>query len=317
MSVKKNFTVYPIQNQQLWSLYKKQQSSFWRAEEVDLSGDMRDWEKLNENEQYFIKNILAFFAGSDGIVNWNISDRFKEDIKQLEGLYKETSYLYNYQAMIEDVHNEMYSLMLDTYIKSSEEKEHLFNAIETIPCVKKKAEWAMKWILDENSSFSQRLVAFAIVEGIFFSGSFCAIYWLKKRGLMTGLTSANEFIARDEGMHTETACVLYSLLEDKVSEKTIHQMIMDALTIEKEFITESIPCDLIGMNSPTMCQYIEFVADNLLVNLGCSKIHNVEFPSTFSFMDAISIQGKTNFFEKRPTEYQKTSIGAINLVDDF
>ena len=317
MSVKKNFTVYPIQNQRLWSLYKKQQSSFWRAEEVDLSGDMRDWEKLNENEQYFIKNILAFFAGSDGIVNWNISDRFKEDIKQLEGLYKETSYLYNYQAMIEDVHNEMYSLMLDTYIKSSEEKEHLFNAIETIPCVKKKAEWAMKWILDENSSFSQRLVAFAIVEGIFFSGSFCAIYWLKKRGLMTGLTSANEFIARDEGMHTETACVLYSLLEDKVSEKTIHQMIMDALTIEKEFITESIPCDLIGMNSPTMCQYIEFVADNLLVNLGCSKIHNVEFPSTFSFMDAISIQGKTNFFEKRPTEYQKTSIGAINLVDDF
>ena len=317
MSVKKNFTVYPIQNQQLWSLYKKQQSSFWRAEEVDLSGDMRDWEKLNENEQYFIKNILAFFAGSDGIVNWNISDRFKEDIKQLEGLYKETSYLYNYQAMIEDVHNEMYSLMLDTYIKSSEEKEHLFNAIETIPCVKKKAEWAMKWILDENSSFSQRLVAFAIVEGIFFSGSFCAIYWLKKRGLMTGLTSANEFIARDEGMHTETACVLYSLLEDKVSEKTIHQMITDALTIEKEFITESIPCDLIGMNSPTMCQYIEFVADNLLVNLGCSKIHNVEFPSTFSFMDAISIQGKTNFFEKRPTEYQKTSIGAINLVDDF
>ena len=317
MSVKKNFTVYPIQNQQLWSLYKKQQSSFWRAEEVDLSGDMRDWEKLNENEQYFIKNILAFFAGSDGIVNWNIGDRFKEDIKQLEGLYKETSYLYNYQAMIEDVHNEMYSLMLDTYIKSSEEKEHLFNAIETIPCVKKKAEWAMKWILDENSSFSQRLVAFAIVEGIFFSGSFCAIYWLKKRGLMTGLTSANEFIARDEGMHTETACVLYSLLEDKVSEKTIHQMIMDALTIEKEFITESIPCDLIGMNSPTMCQYIEFVADNLLVNLGCSKIHNVEFPSTFSFMDAISIQGKTNFFEKRPTEYQKTSIGAINLVDDF
>ena len=317
MSVKKNFTVYPIQNQRLWSLYKKQQSSFLRAEEVDLSGDMRDWEKLNENEQYFIKNILAFFAGSDGIVNWNIGDRFKEDIKQLEGLYKETSYLYNYQAMIEDVHSECYSLMLDTYIKSSEEKDHLFNAIETIPCVKKKAEWAMKWILDENSSFSQRLVAFAIVEGIFFSGSFCAIYWLKKRGLMTGLTSANEFIARDEGMHTETACVLYSLLEDKVSEKTIHQMIMDALTIEKEFITESIPCDLIGMNSPTMCQYIEFVADNLLVNLGCSKIHNVEFPSTFSFMDAISIQGKTNFFEKRPTEYQKTSIGAINLVDDF
>lgn len=314
---KSSLSVYPIQNHQLWSLFKKQQSSFWRAEEVDLSGDMRDWEKLKKEEQYFIKNILAFFAGSDGIVNWNIGDRFKEDIKVLHGLYKETSYLYNYQAMIEDVHNEMYSLMIDTYVKSSEEKEHLYNAIETIPCIKKKAEWAIKWIMDEKSSFAQRLVAFSIVEGVFFSGSFCAIYWLKKRGLMPGLTSANEFIARDEGMHTETAYTLYKLLEEKVDQEIVYAMFEEAISIEKEFITESIPCDLIGMNSQTMCQYIEFVADNLLVNLGYNKIYNVEFPSTFSFMDAISIQGKTNFFEKRPTEYQKASIGNIEYTEDF
>ena len=314
---KSSLSVYPIQNHELWSLFKKQQSSFWRAEEVDLSGDMRDWEKLKKEEQYFIKNILAFFAGSDGIVNWNIGDRFKEDIKVLHGLYKETSYLYNYQAMIEDVHAESYSLMIDTYVKSSEEKEHLYNAIETIPCVKKKAEWAIKWIMDEKSSFAQRLVAFSIVEGVFFSGSFCAIYWLKKRGLMPGLTSANEFIARDEGMHTETAYTLYKLLKERVDQKIVYAMFEEAISIEKEFITESIPCDLIGMNSPTMCQYIEFVADNLLVNLGYNKIYNVEFPSTFSFMDAISIQGKTNFFEKRPTEYQKASIGNIEYTEDF
>jgi ribonucleoside-diphosphate reductase subunit M2 len=314
---KSSLSVYPIQNHELWSLFKKQQSSFWRAEEVDLSGDMRDWEKLNSNEQYFIKNILAFFAGSDGIVNWNIGDRFKEDIKVLHGLYKETSYLYNFQAMMEDVHAESYSLMIDTYVKSSEEKEHLYNAIETIPCIKKKADWAIKWIMDEKSSFAQRLVAFSIVEGVFFSGSFCAIYWLKKRGLMPGLTSANEFIARDEGMHTETAYTLYKLLKERVDQKIVYAMFEEAISIEKEFITESIPCDLIGMNSPTMCQYIEFVADNLLVNLGYNKIYNVEFPSTFSFMDAISIQGKTNFFEKRPTEYQKASIGNISITDDF
>jgi ribonucleoside-diphosphate reductase subunit M2 len=314
---KSSLSVYPIQNHELWSLFKKQQSSFWRAEEVDLSGDMRDWEKLKKEEQYFIKNILAFFAGSDGIVNWNIGDRFKEDIKVLQGLYKETSYLYNFQAMMEDVHAESYSLMIDTYVKSSEEKEHLLNAIETIPCVKKKADWAIKWIMDEKSSFAQRLIAFSIVEGVFFSGSFCAIYWLKKRGLMPGLTSANEFIARDEGMHTETAYTLYKLLEEKVDQKIVYAMFEEAISIEKEFITESIPCDLIGMNSPTMCQYIEFVADNLLVNLGYNKIYNVEFPSTFSFMDAISIQGKTNFFEKRPTEYQKASIGNISITDDF
>jgi ribonucleotide reductase beta subunit family protein with ferritin-like domain len=312
-----NFTVFPIQNKSLWDLYKKQQSSFWRAEEIDLSGDMRDWEKLNSDEQYFIKNILAFFAGSDGIVNWNISKRFKEDAELIEGKFKEAKYLYNFQAMIEDVHGETYSLLIDTYIKDSSEKDHLFNAIETIPCVKKKADWAMKWIMDKESSFSQRLVAFAIVEGIFFSGSFCAIYWIKKRGLMPGLTSANEFIARDEGMHTETACVLYKLINERISQAKMYEILDDAIKIEKEFITESLPCDLIGMNSSTMCQYIEFVADNLLVNLGYEKMYNVEFPSMFSFMDSISIQGKTNFFEKRPTEYQKANIGALEIVDDF
>ena len=313
----KNFTTLPIQNRELWDLYKKQESSFWRAEEVDLSGDMRDWDKLNSDEKHFIKNILAFFAGSDGIVNWNISKRFKEDAELISDRFKEAKYLYNFQAMIEDVHGLMYSLLIDTYIKDSTEKDHLFNAIENIPCVKKKAEWAIKWIMDEESSFSQRLVAFAIVEGIFFSGSFCAIYWLKKRGLMPGLTSANEFIARDEGMHTQTACVLYKLINERISQNLIYEILDQAIKIEKEFITESIPCDLIGMNSDTMCQYIEFVADNLLVNLGYEKMYNVEFPSMFSFMDAISIQGKTNFFEKRPTEYQKANIGALEIVDDF
>ncbi len=314
---KRNLTVYPIENKQLWDLYKKQQASFWRAEEVDLSNDMRDWVKLNKDEQYFIKNILAFFAGSDGIVNWNISERFSKDIDELSDKFKELKYIYNFQAMMEDVHGESYSLMLDTYIKDTDEKEHLFNAIETIPCVKKKADWAMKWINDKDSSYSQRLIAFAIVEGIFFSGSFCAIYWLKKRGLMPGLTSMNEFIARDEGMHTTTACTIYRMLNDPINKNLVYEMMEDAMNIEKEFITESLPCDLIGMNSPTMCQYLEFVADNLLVNLGYDKLYNTEFPSTFSFMDAISIQGKTNFFEKRPTEYQKANIGNIKIVDDF
>ena len=313
----KNFTVFPIQNQQLWNMYNKQEGSFWRATEVDLSGDMRDWEKLSSDEQYFIKNILAFFAGSDGIVNWNISSRFKEDVKLLGDKFKETKLIYAFQEMMENIHGIMYSLLIDTYIKDSDEKTHLFNAIETIPCVKQKADWAIKWIMDENSSFCQRLVAFSIVEGIFFSGSFCAIYWLKKRGLMPGLTSANEFIARDEGMHTETACIIYKLINEPISQTKIYEMLDDAIKIEKEFITESIPCDLIGMNSVTMCQYIEFVADNLLVNLGYEKMYNVEFPELFRFMDAISIQGKTNFFEKRPTEYQKANIGSLQIVDDF
>jgi len=298
-------------------MYNKQEGSFWRATEVDLSNDMNDWEKLNPDEKYFIKNILAFFAGSDGIVNWNISSRFREDVELLGNQFKEAKLIYGFQEMMENIHGIMYSLLIDTYIKDDDEKAHLFNAIETIPCVKQKADWAIKWIMDKDSSFSQRLVAFAIVEGIFFSGSFCAIYWLKKRGLMPGLTAANEFIARDEGMHTETSCTIYKLIDKPINQKIIYQMLDEAIKIEKEFITESIPCDLIGMNSQTMCQYIEFVADNLLINLGYEKMYNVEFPSMFSFMDAISIQGKTNFFEKRPTEYQKANIGSVQLVDDF
>jgi ribonucleoside-diphosphate reductase subunit M2 len=317
MQNSKNFTVFPIQNQQLWQMYNKQEGSFWRSTEVDLSNDMKDWDKLTSDEQYFIKNILAFFAGSDGIVNWNISSRFKEDIDMLGDKFKEAKLVYGFQEMMENIHGIMYSLLIETYIKDDDEKAHLFNAIETIPCVKQKAEWAMKWIMDKESSFSQRLVAFAIVEGIFFSGSFCAIYWLKKRGLMPGLTAANEFIARDEGMHTETACIIYKLIDEPIGKSNMYAMLDEAIKIEKQFITESIPCDLIGMNSSTMCQYIEFVADNLLVNLGYDKLYNVEFPSMFSFMDAISIQGKTNFFEKRPTEYQKANIGSVQLVEDF
>jgi ribonucleotide reductase beta subunit family protein with ferritin-like domain len=265
-------------------MYNKQEGSFWRATEVDLSNDMNDWKKLTPDEQYFIKNILAFFAGSDGIVNWNISSRFKEDVDNLGTEFKEAKLIYSFQEMMENIHGIMYSLLIDTYIKDEDEKTHLFNAIETIPCVKQKADWAMKWIMDKESSFSQRLVAFAIVEGIFFSGSFCAIYWLKKRGLMTGLTSANEFIARDEGMHTETACIIYKLINKPIPQNKIYEILDEAIKIEKQFITESISCDLIGMNSPTMCQYIEFVADNLLVNLGYEKMYNVEFPSMHDFM---------------------------------
>jgi ribonucleotide reductase beta subunit family protein with ferritin-like domain len=296
-------------------MYKKQVDCFWRAEEIDLSKDVIQWNNnniLNDDERFFISMILAFFAASDGIVNENLAVRFMSEVQLAEARA-----FYGFQIAIENVHNETYSLLIDTYIKDSSEKDHLFNAIETIPCVKKKANWAMKWIMDKESSFSQRLVAFAIVEGIFFSGSFCAIYWIKKRGLMPGLTSANEFIARDEGMHTETACVLYKLINERISQAKMYEILDDAIKIEKEFITESLPCDLIGMNSSTMCQYIEFVADNLLVNLGYEKMYNVEFPSMFSFMDAISIQGKTNFFEKRPTEYQKANIGALEIVDDF
>jgi len=298
----KNFTTLPIQNRELWDLYKKQESSFWRAEEVDLSGDMRDWVKLNPDEQFFIKNILAFFAGSDGIVNWNISKRFKEDAELIQDRFKEAKYLYNFQAMIEDVHGFMYSLLIDTYISDSNEKEHLFNAIENIPCVKKKAEWAMRWIVDTKSSFSQRLVAFSIVEGIFFSGSFCAIYWLKKRGLMPGLTSANEFIARDEGMHVQFACEIYKLLVNKLPADVVYELIDDGVKVAKNFMEDALPIRLIGMNSDSMSEYIQCVADRLLVDLGYKKFYNT--PNPFSFMETIGMAEKTNFFESRPTSYQ-------------
>ena len=299
----KNYTLFPINNKYLgvWKLYKKALSVFWTVEEIDLTKDKNDWEKLNENEQYFIKNILAFFAGSDGIVNENIQERFINEIDD-----QEVKCFYGFQEAMENIHSETYSLLIDTYITDEVEKTKLFNGIETIPCVKKKAEWAIKWIEDKESNFNTRLVAFACVEGIFFSGSFCAIFWLKKRGLMPGLTFSNELISRDEGLHTEFAIELYHTRENKLDSETFYKIIKNAVEIEKEFITESLPCNLIGMNSTLMKEYIEFVADRLSVQFGYDKIYNVENP--FDFMDLISMRTKTNFFEKRVGEYGKAGV---------
>ena len=296
------FTLFPIRHQDIWDCYKKQQASFWTAEELDLSKDKSDWDnKLNNDERYFIKHILAFFAGSDGLVNMNLLERFTTDVKVLEA-----QIAYTYQASMESVHSEVYSLLIDTYIDNLQEKDRLFNAIETIPCIKKKAEWAMKWIKSDDS-FSKRLIAFAIVEGIFFSGAFCAIYWLKTRGLMPGLTSSNEFIARDEGEHCLFACLLYSKIVNRLDESIVHSIVKDAVDIEKEFIIESLPCRLIGMNSEQMTKYIEYVTDRLLTQLGYSKMYNAVNP--FDFMEKIGLEGKTNFFEKRVTQYQ---LGSTN-----
>lgn len=296
------FTVFPIQHQDIWDMYKAQQACHWIAEEVDVSEDYSDWLKLSENEQHFIKNVLAFFAGSDGIVNLNLLERFTNDVKVMEA-----KIAYTYQAMMENVHGEMYSILVDTYIKDTEEREMVFNAIKHIPCIKKKAEWAFKWIRSKES-FATRLIAFAIVEGIFFSGSFCAIFWLKKyKNLMPGLTLSNEFIARDEGLHCMFACLLYSKLVNKLDQKTVHKIIKEAVAIEKEFIIDSLPCALLGMNSLSMSQYIEFVADKLTELLGYKKIYGQTNP--FLFMETIGICGKTNFFEKRPTQYRKAQIG--------
>jgi ribonucleotide reductase beta subunit family protein with ferritin-like domain len=295
------FTLFPIRHKDIWDCYKKQQASFWTAEELDLSKDKNDWDnKLNNDERFFIKHILAFFAGSDGLVNMNLLERFTSDVQILEA-----QIAYTYQASMESVHSEMYSLLIDTYIDSPQEKDRLFNAIETIPCIKKKADWAMKWIKSDDL-FSKRLIAFAIVEGIFFSGAFCAIYWLKTRGLMPGLTSSNEFIARDEGEHTNFACLLYSKIVNRLDESTVHAIVRDAVDIEKEFINESLPCRLIGMNSEQMTTYIEYVADRLLTQLGYSKIYKAQNP--FDFMEKIALEGKTNFFENRPSQYQKASV---------
>jgi ribonucleoside-diphosphate reductase beta chain len=314
----KNYTLFPINRKYLgvWSLYKKALSVFWTVEEIDLTKDKNDWEKLNENEQYFIKNILAFFAGSDGIVNENIQERFINEIDD-----QEVKCFYGFQEAMENIHSETYSLLIDTYISDESEKTKLFNGIETIPCVKKKAEWAIKWIEDKESNFNTRLVAFACVEGIFFSGSFCAIFWLKKRGLMPGLTFSNELISRDEGLHTEFAVELYHTRENKLDSETFYKIIKNAVEIEKEFITESLPCNLIGMNSTLMKQYIEFVADRLSVQFGYDKIYNVENP--FDFMDLISMRTKTNFFEKRVGEYGKAGVSVednemeLDLDADF
>ena len=290
------YVMFPIQDIDIWNSYKKQMDCFWRAEEIDFSKDMAHWEKLNDNERMFIKMILAFFAASDGIVLENLAQRFMSDVQ-----LPEARAAYGFQIMIENIHSEVYSLLIDTYIKNEEEKHKLFTALDNYPCIKKKADWALKWINDNRSSFATRLVAFACVEGIFFSGAFCSIYWLKKRGLMPGLTFSNELIARDEGMHTEFAVLLYTKLKRKMKKARIYEIIKDAVTIEKEFICEALPCRLIGMNAKLMSQYIEFVADRLVVQLGYEKIYNTANP--FDFMEMISLEGKTNFFEKRVGDY--------------
>lgn len=312
---KKRFVILPIKFEDVWDFYKKAEASFWTAEEIDLSNDMTDWNKITNDERHFIKHVLAFFAASDGIVNENLSQRFMTEVQ-----IPEARCFYGFQIAIENIHSETYSLLIDTYISNNEEKEKLLNAIETVPCVKQKAEWALRWI-DSPKSFGERLVAFAAVEGIFFSGSFCAIFWLKKRGLMPGLTFSNELISRDEGLHRDFACLLFHMLENKPSQETVHLIIKNAVEIEKEFITESLPVSLIGMNSTMMSQYIEYVADHLLVALGCKKLYNT--PNPFDWMELISMQGKTNFFEKRVGDYQKSGVMAekemslFSLTEDF
>jgi ribonucleoside-diphosphate reductase beta chain len=298
---KNRFVIFPIQHNDLWEWYKKQEACIWTAEEIDLHEDLNDWNnKLNDDERYFIKHILAFFAASDGIVNENLAENFVNEVQ-----YSEAKFFYGFQIMMENIHSETYSLLIDTYVKDEKEKNTLFQAIENFPAIKKKADWALKWI--DSPSFAERLIAFAAVEGIFFSGSFCSIFWLKKRGLMPGLTFSNELISRDEGMHCDFAVHLHNKhIVNKVSKERITEIIVDALNIEREFITESLPASLIGMNAKLMTQYLEFVTDRLLVELECDKVFNSSNP--FEFMDMISLQGKTNFFEKRVSEYQKAGI---------
>ena len=308
------FVLFPIKYQDIYDEYKKAESSFWTSNEIDLSKDMNDWETLNEKEQHFIKNIIGFFAGSDGIIMENLALRFLGEIE-----IPEVRAFYSYQIFNEQIHSETYSLLIDTYIKDNEEKIKIFNSIQNIPCVLKKAKWAYKWIENQEVNFATRLIAFSIVEGIFFSGSFCAIYWLKKRGLMPGLTFSNELISKDEGMHCHFACLLYSYIKNKLKPELIHEMIKEAVEIEKEFITDSIPCAMIGMNATMMKQYIEFVSDRLLVQLGYEKIWNTENP--FDFMELISLRPKSNFFEIRVGEYAKSTIAEDNdtfeLNNDF
>jgi ribonucleoside-diphosphate reductase beta chain len=312
---KDRFVLFPIKHHDIWEMYKKAEASFWTAEEIDLSSDGQDWEnKLSDDERHFVKHVLAFFAASDGIVNENLAVNFMNEVQ-----YPEARCFYGFQIMIENIHSETYSLLIDTYIKDPHEKDRLFNSIDTLPCVGKKAAWALKWI--DSGNFAERLIAFAAVEGIFFSGSFCSIFWLKKRGLMPGLTFSNELISRDEGLHCDFACLLYSQLENKLSEENVKAIITNAVEIEKEFVSDALPVRLIGMNAEMMCQYIEFVADRLLLALGCSKAYNATNP--FDFMELISLQGKTNFFEKRVAEYQKSGVmgkkedNIFSLDEDF
>lgn len=307
-----SFTLFPIKpsEQHLYKMYKQSVASFWTPEEIQFSKDGEDWAKLSPDEKHFIKHILAFFAGSDGIVQENLASRFQREVdSQVVKLF------YSFQNAMEGIHAETYSLLIDTYVKDKEEQDHLFRAIETIPCIKKKADWAVKWI-DSQSSFATRLVAFACVEGIFFSGAFCSIYWLKKRGLMPGLTFSNELISRDEGLHTLFAVALYHTLQNKLDTDTIVSILKEAVAIEKEFIVDALPCSLIGMNSKMMTEYIEFVADRLAVQLGCSKMYKTANP--FDFMDLISLEGKTNFFEKKVSEYSRPTdtVDNIRLDDD-
>ncbi|CAG5118981.1 unnamed protein product [Candidula unifasciata] len=311
------FVIFPIQYHDIWQMYKKAEASFWTAEEVDLSKDFDHWEKLKPEEKHFISHVLAFFAASDGIVNENLVERFSKEVQVTEARC-----FYGFQIAMENVHSEMYSLLIDTYIKDKVEREFLFNAIETLPCVTKKADWAMKWIGDQDAPFSERVIAFAAVEGIFFSGSFAAIFWLKKRGIMPGLTFSNELISRDEGLHCDFACLMFKHLLNKPSHERVYNIIRDAVMIEQEFLTDALPCNLIGMNCDLMKIYIEFVADRLLVELGCEKIYHAENP--FDFMEHISLEGKTNFFEKKVGEYQKmgvmnkTSVNhQFSLEEDF
>lgn len=298
---KDRFVIFPIKHADIWEWYKKSEASFWTAEEIDLHQDLSDWTtKLNDDERYFIKHILAFFAASDGIVNENLAENFVNEVQ-----YSEAKFFYGFQIMMENIHSETYSLLIDTYVKDEKEKNMLFQAIDNFPAIKKKADWALKWI--ESPSFAERLIAFAAVEGIFFSGAFCSIYWLKKRGIMPGLTFSNELISRDEGVHCDFAVHLHNNhLVNKVPKARIREIIVDALNIEREFVTESLPVSLIGMNAKLMTQYLEFVTDRLLQELNCEKEYNVSNP--FDFMDMISLQGKTNFFEKRVSEYQKAGV---------
>jgi ribonucleoside-diphosphate reductase beta chain len=309
------FVLFPIKHDDIWQFYKKAEASFWTAEEIDLQQDLADWQKMNDGERHFISHVLAFFAASDGIVNENLANNFLKEVQ-----YAEAKCFYGFQVMMENIHSETYSLLIDTYIKDPVEKDRLLRAIETIDCVKKKANWALKWIESEN--FVERLIAFAAVEGIFFSGSFCSIFWLKKRGLMPGLSFSNELISRDEGLHCDFACLLYTdHIKNKVSQEKIYEIILNAVEIEKEFVTDALPVSLIGMNADLMRQYIEFVADRLLQSLGCQKHYNASNP--FDFMELISLQGKTNFFEKRVAEYQKSGVMSdkeamsFSLDEDF
>ena len=311
------YVIFPIQHDQFWDMYKKAEANFWTTEELDLSKDLNDWKQLTENETHFIKHVLAFFAASDGIVNENLVDRFCQEVKVLEA-----KFFYVFQMAMKNIHSETYSLLIDTYIKDQEEKTYLLNAIDTIPSIQKKAQWAIKWINDKDSPFINRIIGFAAVEGIFFSGAFCSIFWLKKRGLMPGLCHSNELISRDEGLHTEFAVLMYHNLKNKPSPNVVKQIIQEAVEIEKEFITESLSCELIGMNKDLMSQYIEYVSDRLLKMFRLEPIYNAQNP--FDWMEMISIQGKTNFFEKRVGEYSNKSNpnidpdkNEINFDDDF